>query len=178
MITDSLENIEVSVKESVESVKKLTINDILNHFQIDDKIKEYSEKMKDKVGNIELGSTLLQLIVKNCPNSAKEINQALEDALSDGVLDPIDVPPLMVVFTRVYKTEIKRFFKGLKDAKQTVVYTFSDFVTLLTFLIEVLCFFDIVKIANKEKFHKSLKASLDLLDMMVDEDGFGCCPCF
>jgi hypothetical protein len=181
-ISESLENIEVKVKENVKEVNKLTINDVLNHFANTEKVEEYKKGCAEKVSNFDDGSHLLQLVMKYSPNSVTQINQALNEALSDGVLDPIDVPPLMVVFTKVYKTEIRRLFKNIKtlvkDAKEikNKEYSFSDFVQLLTFLFDFLCTLGIINIPNKEKFQKSLQASLDLLDMMVDEDGL--CSCF
>ncbi len=192
-VAESLENIELKVKENVdikqnevkqtvEQAKQLTITDVINHFVHQEKVDEYKKTCSEKVSDFDLGAHLLQLIVKFCPNSITQINQALNEALSDGVLDPIDVPPLMVVFTRVYKTEIRRFFKNIKsivkDAKEikNKEYSFSDFVDLLNFLFNLLCSLGVINIPNKEKFQKSLQASLDLLDMMVDEDGL--CPCF
>ena len=85
---------------------------------------EKINELKSKISvNLDKSITdLIKLLLGKSPDTLKEISKCINDIISDNVLDSNDIPKIVLLLTKLYKTNLKEIFS-------TNNYKLSDLFT-------------------------------------------------
>lgn len=155
----------MSEQKEVKIKGKLILKDLVEIYELDSKMEEYKIDLTEYTKSIEL----LREILKNNISIFQNLLEAIDECiLEDGILDVSDIPHLVLCLAKIYKQDIINILKNIKVV---------DFLNFVEFLITSLEKINYILILENKKCLKTLRASLQLLEIVVPENKemFGCC---
>ena len=186
MIISAVENItiinEEKFTETVEKVptetvvkilsKPITFNKqaLISELLIDilvknDDIKDFADRITLKINNQAL--VILKKILSKAPEVLDKVVDNLTDILSDGVIDPKDIPKMIILVSNLYKTDLKSIIasRGLTN---------TEVVEFIQFVIKLVIDLGFVHVKDKVQIFEIVDASGALLEMVIPSQEIKC----
>ena len=102
-------------------------------------------------------------VLEKSPESLNKIVSAVNDIMSDGVIDHKDMPRMLLLVTNLFKADLK---KTLSD----ISFTSKDIIEFIKFLIKSVIEFDLVKVSDKKNAFEMIDVSGELLEIVLPEN--------
>jgi hypothetical protein len=156
-------DVVIDSDKMVESTAQKKVYDLVSFFSQlfngTEKLNELKSKLTYNIDDKVV--KLIKLLVQDSSDSIKAISSLFEEISADGKLDLNDVPKIVLVVTKLYKTNLKELF-GKNSLKV------EDLLEFIKFIVHSVIELDLIKVDDKQKIFQLLDVSLLLLDTTIE----------
>lgn len=163
---------EVKIEMSESEKKEKIMKDLSDIYGSDTKLDEFKIDVNSKY------LVIIREILKISPSTFQDIIGIIDKSIKDGRFDILDTPYIVLALTNFYKKEMKLLKFSVKV---------GEFLEFVEFLLNTLVKIKYMNLDDQDEkqFIKTLRASLDLLELVVPESVENmdinlksCCSCF
>ena len=152
------EEVKLIEQQSEKQLTKLDLVKILAEvFELENEVNKLQLELKLKESNINF----IKFMMKNFPESLKDISSKLDIVLEDGKLDLTDVP----ILVSLVKDIVKNKSKTINKLKKVTVEELIDFIRNI---LEILIHKNYIHVEDKDKVFKLIFVSVELLNTTID----------
>jgi len=165
---------KVEEKKEKTSSKLDLVKLLINLINSEENINELKSKLSFNLDKRMI--EVIKLLLDKSPDALKEVSKSITDIMADGVLNSEDIPKIVLLVSKLNKTNVKELFAINK-------YKLEDLINFIKFIVHFIISLDEIKVENKEKVLEVLDVSLLLLETTLEipqvaEIFTGCCGFF